>query len=264
MSFLAHLATRGLERREAVQPRLPSLFEPPPSAPVFGDLAAMPARTEEERPVERWEAPPETPRRRAPAPPPPAFLTPREEPAQPAPPARRQPAAPPVEPARPEPALFPRPEARPDRTVVAAPLPAVERPALPASPAPPPRALAPAAPPRPEPAARIETREVRFETAPARPDPPPPVTPPPPPSPVLARPEIAGIVAPRQERPAERFAAPEPAPVIRVTIGRIEVRAAVPSAAAAAAAAPARPESRRGTEPSLEEYLKRRSGEGMK
>ncbi len=79
---------------------------------------------------------------------------------------------------------------------------------------------------------------------------------------MLARPEIAGI-APRQERPAERFAAPEPAPVIRVTIGRIEVRA-VTAAAAAPAAAPARPESRRGTEPSLEEYLKRRSGEGMK
>jgi hypothetical protein len=63
------------------------------------------------------------------------------------------------------------------------------------------------------------------------------------------------------ERPASREppqagrVAAEPAPVIQVTIGRIEVRAATPPAPPAARSQPAKPAI------SLDEYLRRRSGE---
>lgn len=267
MSFLSHLAARAAQGAGAVQPRLPALFEPPPASPVFGDLST-PGRREprdEERPAESPAAGvPETPRRRAPAPPPAVSLAPRDEPAGTAPPrAERRRSAPPPETAEPEPALFSRPVARPDRTVVAMPRPAAERPAPPAPPAPGPHGVLPAEPPRREQEVRPAlTQDVRSATEPSRPSPPAPpspVTPLPAPAPVLARPAVTAL-APRREPPAQRLEASEPAPVIRVTIGRIEVRAMPPAAASSAPAAPA--ETRRGSGPSLEDYLQRRSGAG--
>jgi hypothetical protein len=97
-------------------------------------------------------------------------------------------------------------------------------------------------------------------TAPPRSAPAPVVVTPPPrsaPAPVIVKPRVApapaalaSAQAPTQPEPAT----PEPAPIIQVTIGRIEVRATPPPSQPARGARPAGPAL------SLDEYLRSRSG----
>ena len=78
---------------------------------------------------------------------------------------------------------------------------------------------------------------------------------PPPIVPRIVPPQPDGYLERGPQEP--RVAAPEsPAPAIRVTIGRIEVRAITPPMAAERRAAPARP----GPALSLEDYLKQHNG----
>jgi hypothetical protein len=79
------------------------------------------------------------------------------------------------------------------------------------------------------------------------------------PAPALPAPERMETSLAREQRENRLFlaeAAPAPAPTIHVTIGRIEIRATP------AAPAPARPAAPRPPGMSLDDYLRRRDGDG--
>jgi hypothetical protein len=77
-----------------------------------------------------------------------------------------------------------------------------------------------------------------------------------PPTPVVAQPQITSSSEPPAPVSVEHVSAPDASPTIRVSIGRVEVRAIMPPAPPAPRT---RPE-RRGPALSLDEYLKRRNG----
>lgn len=280
--FFSRLAARALGPEPAVRPRLPGLFEPTGLAvPALVEPAS--GRTEEESPslepaVERHEVV-----RRVGAPPPPPLLgsVAPALPASPAPEERRS-LPPPVRtdavtavspPSGPvsslpwgdvePPALPPRlPSAETPGPV--APPPA---PALPVG-APPevrirelvsPGVAGPSAPPAMVPASpgaerrvverRVVERRVEPGDAPAVGGKPAPD----PPAPPVAAPRVVRREAPGEVPVTPSPAPPSPSPAVRVTIGRLEVRAAPPP--------PARPARRAASSVmSLEDYLKRHAG----
>jgi hypothetical protein len=75
------------------------------------------------------------------------------------------------------------------------------------------------------------------------------------PTTVIVQPHVTPYVEPKAPAPAEPTAAPKPTPTIKVTIGRIEVRAIMPPAPPAPRTKPART----GPTLSLEDYLKQRN-----
>jgi len=271
--FLAHLAARSLGQSPAVQPRLPSRFEPPAFLPGAARWSA--GDPGEPGIVEREEERPAPAPRRGPAAGPHGADRRPPIPEGQEGPERREPfPAPAVEPGRDRaagsrPALAPetpRPAAAPGPP---APHPTVARPPAPVPAGAPIASIAPTGPaaaagrpaawpedggggegvpsaprPAPAPAARLAPSSVQ----PA----------PPAPGPVVARPEVMLASPPT---PAVPFAPARPAaePVIRVTIGRVEVRAVTEAAAPAAARPHPAAAPRGGEPPGLAEYLERRA-----
>ena len=248
--YLTNLVTRTLSPEAVVRPRLPSLLEPPPEGPTTTEEA----RLEELSPSSANRSEP--------------TLTRRVRPPAPegrttsllAPPARQlQPTPVPVPP-------VPRPSPPTENVTPPRPAqPAVIRPQLRETPG---ESLLPA-PPRnvsePRPPAALEASSLRLGNVPdeAREEQPPPAAadrgPPAVPTvqpalrtPFAGQPSLRPPAAPAdrvRDQPGEA------APVIRVTIGRIDVRAVLPPAPPAP-----RPAAPTGPVLSLEEYLKQRDG----
>lgn len=242
-NFLDNLAARTLQPSAVLRPRLAGLFEPheealaPPSLDAEQDVVALaPARDDlEQRPRVRPAAPELLAQQNTLASPlimrpmePPPRLSP-DELRQAAPPRAAHDAAPPVH--RPAVPTEGETTAAPRRTALSAA----------AAPAASPATLEPqfvAAPPPPvQPHGTLQVPH----TSPARPVPIEPQF-------VAAR--ARTVDEPRQAASSPAGVVPEPAPTIRVTIGRVEVRASTPPAP--------RPQSvRQRTAPSLDEYLQR-------
>lgn len=254
--FLGRLAARAVGTAPALRPRPRALFEPDAIA------GAEPLEVEEER-----EAPP-APRARPSAAPPeaPEPITRAAEP-----PPAAEPEAPPAPRARPErhaverTAQAPQREAppapRPQRATAAPPVVVEQRREVVAPPPP------PAAPPRREPRPRPPARELAATSVVRRaPDEPAEtlVTPPLPESLPLRSQAIARArslapppaPAPQPGAAPVRDAPPRPAPepVVEVTIGRLEVRAATPGQPARPA-----PTVERAEPLSLDRYVRERA-----
>lgn len=275
--FLANLASRALALSQPVRPRVASLFEPssaarpvaeferdsvveaaPPAADM-ASLAASPATP----PLQR-AMPPPVPTRSPPPPQPVAVLWPPQPSGEVTP---AQPAATLAQSHVPAPPVLPVPVASLARVPPPQPIDVRPEPGEPvirplrATPAPPP--VAAPAPPAPSTEIHIETRVVERIAAAREPAavvaskaqaPGPPLTAPPP---TGIRPQITPAAPARQAPvPAEPTPPPAPPAVVRVTIGRVEVRAITPPTA------PAPPSRSARNVPvlTLDQYLQQRRG----